>query len=75
MTAVLAIACGLLGVGHAIWPFLSGRRLPPLEDESAEYDDGFEEARAIRAWSVAAGETSSELLPPVSPRISRESEG
>ena len=61
MIAVLALLLGLLGVGYSVWPILRGQKnMPRLSDEALYADvaaliEG--DARVLREWSAAAGET------------------
>ena len=71
---LVAVALALGAVAYSVWPFRSGRRMPPgFEPEPATEDLRrlLElEAHAARSWSMAAGE-----IAPRSPAEGRGSQG
>ncbi len=59
MSALLAMAVGVLAAGYAVWPLLRGRAAPTLSDAWEEGAEAAEvEAAALRAWAAAAGEAT-----------------
>jgi len=58
VSGLLALLLGLTGAVYAAWPWLWGRARPLLSDErDAGVGDDMENIeRALREWSVSAGE-------------------
>lgn len=58
MSGLVALLLGLIGVVYAAWPWLRGRPLPwaagGCEIRAGEERDSL--VRALRDWSLAAGE-------------------
>lgn len=64
MIGLVALLLGLTAVLYAAWPWLRGSDWPTLADPvevgaGAETDDV---EKALRAWSVAAGEIGAESM-------------
>ncbi len=64
MSGLVAVLLGLTGVVYAVWPWLRGRARPSLDDarevRAGEELDSI--VKALREWSVAAGEVGIEAL-------------
>lgn len=64
MSAAVAVLLGLLAVLYAVWPLLSGGGVRPLGGPRSGSQDADAETymRALREWSLAAGEIQAEAM-------------
>ena len=64
MSGLVAVLLGLTGVVYAVWPWLRGQALPLAhgEPEVCAGEELDSVVKALRDWSVAAGEMRVEEL-------------
>jgi hypothetical protein len=77
VSGLLALLICLAGVVYAAWPWLRGRawRVPTDEDEVRVGEDMDSIEKALREWSVAAGEIGVGALAAIEGESSAEVRG